>query len=83
MMQSRRHVQPVFMWSSPVAREDNASAEAFARGQAIIERKIKADGSAREYSCTLMSRQRGLVVVEFARPSAALAQRGFVGGSRN
>jgi len=48
-----------------VAREDNASTEAFARGQTIIERKTKADGSTREYPCTLVSRQRGLVVVEF------------------
>jgi predicted RNA-binding protein associated with RNAse of E/G family len=48
-----------------VAREDSASAGAPARGQPIFERKIKADGTTREYACTLLHRQRGLVVVEF------------------
>lgn len=49
----------------PLAREDNPSTEAFTSGTPIIERKEKADGSTREYACTLVNRQSGLVVVEF------------------
>ncbi len=45
--------------------EHSASTEPIGRGQPIIERKVKADGSTREYACTLLCRRPGLVVVEF------------------
>ncbi len=48
-----------------MAREDSSSIETFAKGRPIIERKMKADGSIREYECTLVHARRGLVVVEF------------------
>ncbi len=41
------------------------AASAFARGAPVVERKIKPDGTVRDYACTLLLLQRGLAIVEF------------------
>jgi hypothetical protein len=46
-------------------RQHTLRPERPARGQPVIERKIKPDGTVRDYACTLLSLDRGLAVVEF------------------
>jgi hypothetical protein len=48
-----------------MARQHTPGGSAFARGAPVVERKIKPDGSVRDYACTLLLLQRGLAVVEF------------------
>lgn len=48
-----------------MARQHTPPADAPARGQPIIERKIKPDGTVRDYPCRLLHMSRGLAVVEF------------------
>ena len=46
-------------------RQHSAAGGGPARGQPIVERKIKPDGTVREYPCTLLHLSGGLAVIRF------------------